>query len=133
MATRTGVFVPGSSITTPGPIIDPADRRDAADIRDAVELRLRAVEADAGDQMVLQAEHVVGVGHLQRGAIAVRVGGLVVQLRIRIGQGTQEGRNRRPAARRAGTPGAWHSRPEPSLHGVSFGALPLATRWTKFS
>ena len=50
-------------------VIDPADRRDAADIRDAVELRLRPVEADAGDQMVFQAEHVVGVGHLQRDAV----------------------------------------------------------------
>ena len=105
------------------------ERRQAADERGGAEHGLRAVEAEAGDEVVLQAEHVVGVGHLHRRAVAVGVGGLVVQLRVRAA--VQEVRDEAAAQRGAETPGSEHSRPEPSLHGVSFGALPLVTRCRK--
>ena len=62
---------------------------------------LRAVEADARDEVVFQAEHIVGVGDLRRCAIGIGVGGLVVELRIRAA--IQEVRDERAAQRGAET------------------------------
>ena len=116
---------------TPGPMNTRVIGRDAADEGDAGELGLRAVEAEAGDQMVLEAEHSLRIGRLDRGAVAVGVRGLVVQLRIGERVRAEERRDRAAAERGAGAPESEHSKPEPSLHGASFGALPLVTRCRK--